>query len=98
MDRESVQREQRERHDADRKDSQSIDSAIVNASKAAYLTKLIENGVPEVCHYDNVNNEELKDALITDPRLTKFNKLKKSNSEAFYYWFKVAELMDDKGN
>ena len=47
---------------------------------------------------DNVNNEELKDALITDPRLTKFNKLKKSNSEAFYYWFKVAELMDDKGN
>lgn len=76
----------------------NIDSAIVNASKAAYLSKLIENGVPEVCHYDKGNNDELTDALITDPRLTKFNKLKKSNSEAFYYWFKVAELMDGKGN
>ena len=71
----------------------NIDSAIVNASKAAYLSKLIENGVQEVSHYDKKNNSELIDAVIKDSRLTKFNKLKKSNPEAFYYWLKAAELM-----
>lgn len=71
----------------------NIDSAIVNASKAAYLSKLIENGVREVSHYDKNNVTELIDAVIEKPNLTKFNKLKKSNPEAFYYWFKTAELM-----
>jgi len=31
--------------------------------------------------------------MIKDSRLTKFNKLKKNNPEAFYYWLKTAELM-----
>ncbi len=71
----------------------NIDNAIVNASKAAYLSKLIENGINEINHYDKNKNKELIDAQIKDSRLTKFNKLKKNNPEAFYYWLKTAELI-----
>jgi hypothetical protein len=35
---------------------------------------------------------ELKDWLIAEPMNTKLNKLKKSNPEAFFYWYKIYEL------
>ena len=37
--------------------------------------------------------EELKDWKIELPLSTKLNKLKKSNPEAFYYWYKIYETM-----
>lgn len=71
----------------------SLDNAIVNASKAAYLSKLIERGVSEVHHFDPKRQQELADAVITEPLPTKFNKFKKSNIEAFYYWNEIQKLM-----
>ena len=71
----------------------SLDDAIVNASKAAYLSKLIEGGVSEVHHYDPERQQELADATIAEPLPTKFNKFKKSNIEAFYYWNEIQKLM-----
>lgn len=71
----------------------SLDNAIVNASKAAYLSKLIESGKTEVHHYDPEKQQELADAIIGKPLPTKFNKFKKSNVEAFYYWNEIQKLM-----
>ena len=70
----------------------SLDHAIVNASKAAYLSKLIEKGISEVHHYAPGNEQQLADAIITDPLPTKLNKLKKSNVEAFFYWNEIQKL------
>lgn len=68
----------------------SLDDAIVNASKAAYLSKLIEREVSEVHHYTPERQQELADAVIAEPLPTKF---KKSNIEAFYYWNEIQRLM-----
>lgn len=70
----------------------SLDHAIVNASKAAYISKLIEKGISEVHHYAPGNELQLADAIITDPLPTKLNKLKKSNVEAFFYWYEIQKL------
>lgn len=69
-----------------------LDNAIVNASKAAYLCKLIENGITEVHHYTPGNEQQLADAIISAPLPTNFNKLKKSNIEAFFYWNEIQNL------
>ena len=70
----------------------NIDSAITNASKAAYLSVLIANGVTTVVHFDPQNIEQLRDAVINEPLNTKLNKLKKSNIEAFFYWNEIAKM------
>jgi hypothetical protein len=70
----------------------SIDSAITNASKAAYLSVLIANGTTTSVHFDPQNVELLRDAVINEPLNTKLNKLKKSNIEAFFYWNEIGEI------
>lgn len=72
----------------------TIDSVIINAAKAAYLSKLIEMGVNDVHHFDNDNATALSDAVISVPLPTKLNKFKKSNIEAFFYWNEVQNLME----
>lgn len=70
----------------------NIDSAITNASKAAYLSTLIANGTTTAVHFDPLNIEPLRDAVITEPLNTKLNKLKKSNIEAFFYWNEIGKI------
>lgn len=70
----------------------NIDSAITNASKAAYLSVLIANGITTAVHFDLQNIEPLRDAVIKEPLNTKLNKLKKSNIEAFFYWNEIGKL------
>ena len=38
------------------------------------------------------NPLQMKDWLLDKPIDTKLNKLKKSNPEAFFYWYKIYEL------
>ena len=71
----------------------SIESAIINASKAAYISKLIERGETEVRHFDTSSIQELVSATIADSKLSKLNKLKKSNVEAFFYWYEVSKWL-----
>jgi predicted nucleotidyltransferase component of viral defense system len=69
-----------------------LESAIVCASKAAYLSTLIlteAKGMPQRFS----NSGELKDWLIENPDFNKLNKVKKSQPEAFFYWYKAIELM-----
>jgi predicted nucleotidyltransferase component of viral defense system len=71
-------------------ESFNIEKAIVLASKAAYLIMLIKTDSEIIEKYSNPL--QMKDWLIDKPMNTKLNKLKKSNPEAFYYWYKIYKL------
>jgi hypothetical protein len=73
-----------------------LDTAIINASKVAYLSTLIANNLTEVEHFDKNDISELQSATIENHLPTKLNKLKKSNIEAFFYWWKVYEIQKKK--
>lgn len=68
-----------------------LEKAIILASKAAYISILIREDAAVIEKFDNP--KLLKDWLIGEPLNNKLNKLKKSNPEAFFYWFKIYELI-----
>ena len=70
----------------------TLDSAIVNAAKAAYLSKLIEKGRNEIHHYSPDLLGELTDQVLQQPMPTKLNKLKKTHPEAFYYFNEIQAM------
>jgi predicted nucleotidyltransferase component of viral defense system len=74
----------------------TIDSAIINASKVTYLSKLLTYGVNNIEHYSVDNFMELMHISIKEPLPTKLNKLKKTHPEAFFYWCKTEELLQNK--
>ena len=69
----------------------TIDTAIINASKVAYLSKLLIYGINEVEHYSIDKFKEISNITIKEPLPTKLNKLKKTHPEAFFYWCKIEE-------
>jgi predicted nucleotidyltransferase component of viral defense system len=70
-----------------------IDNTIVAASKAAYMATLIKSGNNEIKRF--VKSVKLTDINITNPTYNKLNKLKKNNSEAFWYWYQTIELFKE---
>jgi len=72
-------------------ESYHIEKAIVHASKAAYLSALIKHNAKTISKYKNPI--QAKDWQIGEPLNHKLNKLKKSNTEAFFYWYKIYELI-----
>jgi hypothetical protein len=71
-------------------ESYHIEKAIVHASKAAYLSTLIQCNAKTIAKFENPL--QLKDWQIDKPLNNKLNKLKKSNPEAFFYWYKIHAL------
>ncbi len=67
-----------------------IEKAIIHASKAAYLSILIQHNLKTIEKF--TNPLQLKDWKIDEPLNNKLNKLKKSNPEAFFYWYKIFEI------
>lgn len=67
-----------------------IEKSIVHASKAAYIATLIKLNADTIEKFNN--SLEMKDWTIKEPLNNKLNKLKKSNPEAFFYWYKIVEL------
>lgn len=64
-----------------------IEEAIVAAAKTAYLTILVgDDASTKIERYGNPL--EMKDWIITSPAHIKLNKLKKTNPEAFFFWYK----------
>ena len=63
----------------------TLDNAIVNAAKVAYLSQLITKGKIEVHHYNPDRIEEMAGQVLQEPMPTKLNKLKKTHPEAFFY-------------
>ena len=68
-----------------------LDKAITMASKAAYIASLIKYDSEVIEKYNNPL--QMKEWQIPDPLWTKMNSLKKSNPEAFFYWYKIHELI-----
>lgn len=71
-----------------------IEKAIAHASKAAYLSALIQHDAKTIEKFENPL--QMKDWQIDEPLNNKLNKLKKSNPEAFFYWYKIYELKSTK--
>ncbi len=68
-----------------------LEKAITLASKAAYIATLIKYDAKTIEKFEKP--KQLKDWQIVDPMNNKLNKLKKSNPEAFFYLFKIYELI-----
>jgi predicted nucleotidyltransferase component of viral defense system len=71
-------------------ESYHIEKAITHASKAAYISALIQHNSKTIDKFESPL--QLKDWIIGEPLNNKLNKLKKSNPEAFFYWYKIYEL------
>lgn len=68
-----------------------LDRAMVPAAKAAYITAVLRANKKELKRY--TNPKEIAEWNIEQPFETRLNKLKKSNPEAFFYWYQTIELM-----
>lgn len=68
-------------------ESYHIEKAIIHASKAAYLATLIKHDISVIQRFENP--AQIKDWSIDEPLNNKLNKLKKSNPEAFFYWYQT---------
>ncbi len=76
-------------------ESYHIEKAIIYASRAAYLAKLIETGEKNFVRFENAEQViHWKIEASLDARL---NKLKKTNPEAFFYWYQVYLLIRKAG-
>ena len=73
----------------------NIEEAIIASSKVAYLSEILKTGKETEIERFN-NSLEVKDWIIENPEFNKLNKLKKSNPEAFFYWYKSIMLDERK--
>ena len=64
-----------------------IEKAITHASKAAYLATLIKREGSIIQKFESP--VQIKDWAIGESLNNKLNKLKKSNPEAFFYWYQI---------
>lgn len=75
-------------------ESYHIDRAIIDASKAAYIAKVIEHKTNGLQKF--TDPMETRDLIIDQAFNSKLNKLKKSNPEAFFYWYQIYMLEKEK--
>jgi hypothetical protein len=68
-----------------------IESAMIPAAKAAYVSTILKTATKEVQHF--TNPKEIANWTIEQPFETRLNKLKKTSPEAFFYWYKIYELL-----
>jgi predicted nucleotidyltransferase component of viral defense system len=75
-------------------ESYHLEKAITHATKVAYIATLIKHNHKVIEKFDNTL--QMNDWMIGEPINPKLNRLKKSNPEAFYYWYKIYELEKKK--
>lgn len=68
-----------------------IERAMIPVAKAAYISALLQTGAEEIERF--TDPRELTDWIIEQPFETRLNKLKRSNPESFFYWFKAYMLL-----
>jgi predicted nucleotidyltransferase component of viral defense system len=74
----------------------SLDSAILCASKAAYLSALIVKRVNTITRFES--GLDISTRSIVNPDHNKLNKLKKTSPEAFFYFYQALDLMNLNGS
>lgn len=62
-----------------------IEQAILAGAKAAYLSRLLRGDATTIQRYETP--AQLAGWQITEPTYNRLNKLKKSQPEAFFYWY-----------
>lgn len=72
-----------------------IDPAIVDSSKAAYISTCIRKGITTVEKYPG-NPEIVLDLTVPPTLPNKLNKLKKIYPEAYYYWVKTGRMLSEE--
>jgi len=70
-----------------------IDKAITMASKAAYIAIAIRYNTNNLETFNNPL--QMKEWSIVDPLWPRLNRLKKSSPEAFFYWYKIHEIIQE---
>ena len=68
-------------------------SAIVNASKAAYLSVLLKEGINEIQHFDPA--VDLRPVKLETPIHPAINRIKAIRPEAFFYWMQIEKLLGE---
>lgn len=68
-----------------------LEKAITHAAKAVYIASVIKYGVLHFSHFSK--DIDMAGCIITEPMNTKLNKIKKSDPEAFFYLYKVSEMI-----
>jgi len=71
-----------------------LEKAITHAAKAAYLATILKQDTNAIERFDP--SIDMKNWVVEQPFNTRVNKLKKSNPEAFFYWYKIYELIHDQ--
>jgi len=71
-----------------------LDIAITLASKTAYIVTAIRYNQKSLEKYNNPL--QMKEWKIINPLWSRLNRLKKSNPEAFFYWYKIYLLVNEK--
>jgi hypothetical protein len=74
----------------------SLDSAILCASKVAYLSALIVKQSDSIDRFKR--NWDIASWNIANQDYNRLNKLKKTSPEAFYYFFQALTLLDLDGS
>lgn len=71
-----------------------IENAIIDAARAAYIATLLDKGHTIIERY---NGDPMSIATLNiHPTLTnKLNRLKRQSPEAFFYWAKVSQLLQE---
>lgn len=65
-----------------------------SASKAAYLALLLKNEIYHVGRFDP--KVDLRELVIENKDFIKFRTILKFDPEAYYYWYKCVEIINDK--
>ena len=70
----------------------AMERAVRDAAKVAYLARLLQLGIAEVRHYAPADDAALAAEIIENQKFNKLNRLKKVNTEAFFYARSLEEL------
>ncbi|MBY6054528.1 nucleotidyl transferase AbiEii/AbiGii toxin family protein [Cytobacillus firmus] len=68
-----------------------IESAVNSASKAAYLSLLLKHEIEIERFHKDI---DLNLYTINSPDFKNFNRIKKFDPEAYYYWYKCIEILE----
>jgi hypothetical protein len=67
-----------------------LKNAITHATKAAYIATILKHNTESIERFEPGIN--MKEWIIKQPFNTRVNKLKRSDPEAFFYWYKMYKI------
>ena len=70
-----------------------IENATIDAAKAALLATMIEKGVDKFIPFSQAR-ENLANLRLVESVPKRLVRLRRNNPEAFYYWVKTSELLN----